>query len=143
MPLILEPRAFDTHTLEAESLGKQIHFAQANAEHTGFNGGSFDLIVSHLLFHETGRTAFSNILKECHRLLAPGGVMAHLDIPQDRHCDDLYDSFMWDWEAYNNNETFAVVLRNLDYEEEAVSVGFDRQLCYRRTRTVRMASFGR
>lgn len=111
----------------AEALGKPIHFAQMNAEATTFEDNSFDLIVSHLLFHETGRTAFTNILKECHRLLAPGGLMVHLDIPQDRHCDDLYQSFLWDWEAYNNNETFEVVLRNLDYEAEAVKVGFDRE----------------
>lgn len=110
----------------AEALGKTVHFAQMNAEETTYDDGSFDLIVSHLLFHETGRTAFTNILKECHRLLAPGGLMVHLDIPQDRHCDDLYQSFLWDWEAYNNNETFEVVLRNLDYEAEAASAGFSK-----------------
>lgn len=109
----------------AEALGKTVHFAQADAAHTKYEDGSFDLIVSHLLFHETGRTAFTNILKECHRLLAPGGLMVHLDIPQNRHCDDMYESFLWDWEAYNNNETFAVVLRDLDYEGEAVAAGFD------------------
>ncbi|MFL2770213.1 MAG: class I SAM-dependent methyltransferase [Rhodospirillaceae bacterium] len=108
----------------AEALDKTVHFAQANAESTHFDDASFDLIVSHILFHETGRTAFTNILQESHRLLAPGGVMAHLDIPQDRHCDDMYDSFLWDWEAYHNNETFAVVLRDLDYEGEAVAAGF-------------------
>lgn len=111
----------------AEALGKTVHFAQMNAESTTYDDQSFDLIVSHLLFHETGRTAFTNILKECHRLLTPGGLMVHLDIPQDRHCDDLYQSFLWDWEAYNNNETFEVVLRNLDYEAEAVTAGFERK----------------
>ena len=50
-----------------------------------------------------------------------------LDIPQDKHCDDMYDSFLWDWEAYNNNETFCVVMRSLDYEEEAVTAGFDKE----------------
>jgi SAM-dependent methyltransferase len=110
----------------AESLEKAVHFAQANAEKTRFEDGHFDLIVSHLLFHETGKSAFRNILRECYRLLAPGGLMAHLDIPQDMHCDDLYDSFLWDWEAYNNNETFEVVLRDLDYEKEAETAGFAR-----------------
>ncbi len=32
---------------------------------------------------------------------------------------------MWDWEAYNNNETFEVVLRDLDYEKAAIEAGFD------------------
>lgn len=110
----------------AEALGKKVHFAQMNAEKTNYEDESFDLIVSHLLFHETSRSAFTNILRECHRLLSPGGLMVHLDIPQDKHCDDLYRSFLWDWEAYNNNETFEVVLRSLDYETEAVEAGFDR-----------------
>lgn len=109
----------------AEALGKAVHFAQMNAEKTDYESGSFDLIVSHLLFHETSRSAFTNILKECHRLLAPNGLMVHLDIPQDQHCDDLYQSFLWDWEAYNNNETFEVVLRSLDYEVETVNAGFN------------------
>ena len=110
--------------LRAEALGKPVHFAQMNAEAMDYEDGSFDLIVSHLLFHETGRTAFRNILAECHRLLAPGGLMAHLDIPTAEDCDDLYDSFMWDWEAYHNNETFEVVVRNLDHAAEAVAAGF-------------------
>ncbi len=110
----------------AEGLGKPVPFAQANAEPTHYDDNSFDLIVSHILFHETGRTALTNIMRECHRLLTPGGFMVHLDIPQDQHCDDMYDSFLWDWEAYNNNETFCVVLRSLDYEGEAVTAGFEK-----------------
>jgi SAM-dependent methyltransferase len=110
----------------AETLNKTVHFAQANAAETQYEDESFDLIVSHILFHETGRSALTNIMRECHRLLKPGGMMVHLDIPQDRHCEKMYESFLWDWEAYNNNETFAVVLRSLDYEEEAVTAGFVR-----------------
>lgn len=108
----------------AEALRKRVHFSQQNAEHTNFADNSMDLIVSHILFHETSRSAFKNILKECRRLLRPGGIMLHLDIPQNHQVGDMYDSFLWDWEAYNNNETFCVVLRDLDYEKEALAAGF-------------------
>lgn len=110
----------------AEALERKIHFSQQNAEHTNFDDGVFDLVVSHILFHETSRKAMPNILKECYRLLKPGGLMIHLDIPQDRDVEDTFSSFLWDWEAYNNNETFEVVLRDLDYKEEAWAAGFDK-----------------
>ena len=111
----------------AEALGKTAHFSQQNAERTNFDDGSFDLVVSHIMFHETSRKAMTNILKECHRLLKPGGYMVHLDLPPDRYVKDLYASFLWDWEAYHNNETFEVVFRNLDYEQEACDAGFAKE----------------
>ncbi len=111
----------------AEALGKPAHFSQQNAEHTNFDDQSFDLVLSHILFHETSRKAMPNILRECYRLLKPGGLMVHLDIPQDRDVENLYSSFIWDWEAYHNNETFEVVLRDLDYKEEARAAGFAKE----------------
>jgi ubiquinone/menaquinone biosynthesis C-methylase UbiE len=111
----------------AEALGKTAHFSQQNAERTNFEDESFDLIVSHIIFHETSRRAMPNILKECHRLLKPGGLMVHLDLPLDRYVKDMFASFLWDWEAYHNNETFEVVFRNLDYEEEARNAGFAKE----------------
>ena len=66
----------------AESLGVGIHFSQQNAEQTDFEDESFDLIVSHILLHETSAKALRNILRECHRLLRPDGLMVHAEIPQ-------------------------------------------------------------
>ena len=89
----------------AEVLGKPVHFSQQNAEHTNFADGSFDLIVSHILLHETSSTAIRNIIRECYRLLRPGGMMFHVEVPQ-YHGMDPYDSFILDWDTYNNNEPF-------------------------------------
>ena len=66
----------------AEALGKRVHFSQQNAEQTNFADGSFDLIVSHILLHETSSKALRNIMKESYRLLAPGGMMIHQEVPQ-------------------------------------------------------------
>ncbi len=89
----------------AESLGKRVHFSQQNAEHTNFEDGSFDLIVSHILLHETSSKAMRNIMQEAHRLLKPGGMMLHQEVPQYEGMP-AYDAFMLDWDTYNNNETF-------------------------------------
>ena len=53
----------------AEALGRRVHFSQQNAESTNFRDESFDLIVSHILLHETSAKAVRNIMRECHRLL--------------------------------------------------------------------------
>ena len=111
----------------AEALGAAIHFSQQNAEKTDFADSSFDLIVSHIFFHETSRTAVDNILAECHRLLKPGGYMAHLDLPRQHHFKDQVESFLHEWEAHNNNETFHKIFKTMSLTERAQHVGFSPQ----------------
>jgi ubiquinone/menaquinone biosynthesis C-methylase UbiE len=107
----------------AETLGKRVYFSQQNAEHTNFADGSFDLIVSHILLHETSSAAIRNIVRECHRLLRPGGMMLHVEVPQ-YHGMDPYDSFILDWDTYNNNEPFWGTLHDMDLVELATNGGF-------------------
>jgi ubiquinone/menaquinone biosynthesis C-methylase UbiE len=57
-----------------------IDYNQANAEDTGLEGGSFDLATIMYCFHEAPYWGRSRILKEAHRLLAPGATLAILDI---------------------------------------------------------------
>lgn len=110
----------------AEALGKRIHFSQQNAEHTTFADGSFDLIVSHILLHETSSKALRNIISESYRLLAPGGMMIHQEVPQ-YHGMDPYDAFILDWDTYNNNEPFWGTLRDSDLSALAVQAGFAKE----------------
>lgn len=105
----------------AESLGVPAHFSQQNAEGTNFEAGSFDLVISHIMLHETSKSAIVNIMRECRRLLAPGGVMLHLEIPRGR---TPVEKFMFNWESYNNNETFAQYMTDLDLKAVAVKGGF-------------------
>ena len=108
----------------AKALGSAVHFSQQNAEKTNFPDASFDVVTSHILLHETSRTAIQNIFKECYRLLKPGGVMLHLDLPQVFGQNPL-EGFLWEWEIYNNNEHFYGQLRELDTTEVAKKAGFD------------------
>ena len=64
----------------AQALGVGVHFSQQNAEHTDFADESFDLVISHIVLHETSKSALIRILAECRRLLKPGGLMLHLEI---------------------------------------------------------------
>ena len=105
----------------AESLRVTVHFRQQNAEHTDFDTGSVDLVVSHIMLHETSKSALVRIMQECHRILRPGGLMLHLEIPRGK---DVVEKFMHNWESYNNNETFCRYMTNIDLAAEAVKGGF-------------------
>lgn len=106
----------------ARSLGVNAHFSQQNAEATDFADASFDLVVSHIALHETSKSALPRILRECHRLLRPDGLMLHLEIPRGH---TLMEKFMHNWESYNNNETFARFMTEIDLKAEAIRAGFD------------------
>ena len=90
----------------AEHLGRKVHFSQQNAEHTDFADGTFDLVVSFVMLHETSAKALPNIFRECHRLLSPGGVMAHLEVPVRYKDMDFCDQVMRDWQTYYDDEPF-------------------------------------
>ncbi len=107
----------------AAGLGQEVNFAQMNAEHTSFPDGHFDLIVSHILLHETSGKAMPRIFKECHRLLAPGGYMIHADLPPFDLMDP-FTQFILDNETWYNNEPFWGAMRDTDQVELARKAGF-------------------
>lgn len=108
----------------AEALGKRVHFSQQNAESTNFPDESFDLIVSHILLHETSAKAVRNIIRECRRLLRRGGMAIHAEVPQYEGMAP-YDTFMLDWDTYNNNEPFWGYLHDMDLKQLARESGFE------------------
>ena len=107
----------------AVAMGKEVHFSQQNAEHTNFEDESFDLIVSHAVMHETSRRAIRAIYKECYRLLAPGGLMIHIDgITPDKPFDKYYS----DWMAVYNNEPYLGTVQDEDFIGICEQAGFER-----------------
>lgn len=109
----------------AESLGKRVHFSQQDATRTDFPDGHFDLICSSILFHETSGKALPAILRECHRLLAPGGMAVHGDLPPFWAMDE-FNQFMLDCETHYNNEPYWGAMREVDQIAESVKAGFAR-----------------
>lgn len=110
----------------AGALGFDVNFAQMNAERTDFPDGHFDLIVSHILLHETSGKAMPKVFDECHRLLAPGGYMIHADLPPFDLMDP-FTQFILDNETYYNNEPFWGAMRDMDQIDLAVKAGFERE----------------
>jgi ubiquinone/menaquinone biosynthesis C-methylase UbiE len=90
--------------LRAEGLGHEVHFVQDNAEHTRFEDASFDLVVSQIILHETSSAATQRIIGESRRLLRPGGVAVHLEVPLRAEDGDDFDQVMWLWEQHYNAE---------------------------------------
>jgi len=117
------PMARYTHG-RAESLGKAIHVHQMNGEDMSFEDESFDLVMSVVTFHETSRTAMKRILEECQRVLKPGGLMIHMELPRTAGMDP-FDAFYIDWDAYYNNEPFYQAFTSTNMKQAYVNVGFD------------------
>jgi ubiquinone/menaquinone biosynthesis C-methylase UbiE len=110
----------------AEYLGKTVHFSQQNAEFLDYPDGYFDLIVSSFFFHELPVAATQRILKQCQRVLAPGGIMTHMELPSHGHCD-AWSNFYWDWDAKYNNEPYYIQFRSQDFIELMVEAGFEAE----------------
>ena len=107
----------------AAGLGQDVGFMQRDASATGFADGSFDLVVSHILLHETSGKAMPAIIRECHRLLRPGGLMIHADLPPFDLMDP-FTQFILDNETWYNNEPFWGAMREIDQIALAKSAGF-------------------
>ncbi len=107
----------------ASSMGLPVHFSQQNAETIDFEDNSFDLVVSHILLHETSSAAIKNIIRECHRVLKPGGMMLHVETPPYEGMEP-FDTFLFDWDSENNNEPFWRKSHLLDLEALAKDSGF-------------------
>lgn len=124
----------------AEHEGYAVHFSQQNAERTNFPDGHFDLIVSSFFFHEVALKATRKILAECKRLLAPGGVMAHMELPDEASVSD-YENFFWNWDTHNNNEPWYTAFRAEDPQQLCVAAGFEPARCFK-LHIPDIASFG-
>ena len=107
----------------AEAMGQAVHFSQQDAASLNFEDNSFDLVVSHILLHETSGKAMPKIFEECHRILKPGGLMIHADLPPFENMD-AYTQLILDNETYYNNEPFWGAMRELDQVELARKAGF-------------------
>jgi ubiquinone/menaquinone biosynthesis C-methylase UbiE len=110
----------------AQSLGaKNIHFIQANAEDLSrWPDGHFDWVQTTMFLHETSGKALPRIITEGTRVLADGGLMLHLEQPQYSDDMPLYEQFIRDWDAFNNNEPFWSAMHALDLRGIMQKAGF-------------------
>jgi len=101
---------------------------QGNAEHTQFDSGSFDLVFSCALLHETSEPAMAAIMGESFRLLRPGGVTVHLEVPNRYEALGLWERICGEMEADYNNEPNWKQAISADYQDLLHQAGFPSAL---------------
>ena len=109
----------------AEDQDLAINYRQADARETGFSSGTFDLILSHILFHETWHDILPGIMKEANRLLAPGGVFLNADVPYQPHRLTMPKQVTNHWQVVNNGEPFWTGFADTDVRGALTDAGFD------------------
>lgn len=118
----------------AEHLGAAVHFSQQSAEKTDFEDASFDLVFSCVLFHETSQAASMAIIEESRRLLRPGGLAVHLEVPLLHDNSDPWVELSGELEAQFNNEPNWRGALTADYRALFEAAGFkDVQIGYQAT----------
>jgi SAM-dependent methyltransferase len=108
----------------AEHLGAKVHFSQANAERTRFPDAYFDVVYSCVVLHETAEAAMVNVLAESKRLLRPGGIAIHLEVPLIHNFGDHWEELSAELEAQFNNEPYWRGALTADYGEMMRAAGF-------------------
>ena len=101
-------------------------FVQADAtDLAAFEDASFDWIQSTMFLHETSLPALRRIMAESRRLVAPGGLVIHLEQPRYDAGMPPFEQAMRDWDAFNNNEPFWTKLHEIDLDGLMVDAGFE------------------
>jgi SAM-dependent methyltransferase len=110
----------------AKSLGvDNIRFVQASGEDLSiFPNASFDWIQTTMFLHELSTSALASIFAETRRLLAPGGIVLHVEQPQYAPDMPLFEQAMRDWDAFYNNEPFWSRMHEMDLDAAMVAAGF-------------------
>ncbi|WP_448584963.1 class I SAM-dependent methyltransferase [Thermaurantiacus sp.] len=113
----------------AQSMGvRNIRFVQMNAEDLSrFPDGHFDWVQTTMFLHETSGKALPRILAEGARVLAPGGLMLHLEQPAYTDAMPLFEQFLRDWDAFNNNEPFWSAMHALDVPALMAAAGLPEE----------------
>lgn len=111
----------------AQALGAtNITFIQHNGEDLSrWEDGYFDWVQTTMFLHELSGKALPQIINEGFRVLAPHGLMLHVEQPQYTPEMPLYEQFIRDWDAFNNNEPFWSAMHALDLKKVMQKAGFD------------------
>jgi ubiquinone/menaquinone biosynthesis C-methylase UbiE len=103
--------------------GAAVHFHQMNAETLDFPDESFDLVFSSMFLHEISLKTIDKAFAEARRVLRPGGLMLHMELPPNSQMS-AYDGFYLDWDCYYNDEPFYKAFRDQDPKSLCVKAGF-------------------
>jgi SAM-dependent methyltransferase len=105
----------------AKTQARNVRFLQRDAARTGLPDASVDVVTSTMLLHEMPPAHVRATLAEAHRVLAPGGIMVHLDFlpPEDEFLAWLHAGH-----AKRNNEPYMATLAGMDIGGAIEASGF-------------------
>ena len=105
-----------------------ITFIQASGEDLSrWADNNFDWVQTTMFLHELSAKAMPKLLAEANRVLAPGGLILHVEQPQYSDEMPLFEQFMRDWDAFNNNEPFWSAMHGQDLKDVMAKAGFPRE----------------
>ncbi len=107
----------------AQSQGVTAHFVQADATALPYPDASFDLVYSSMFLHELPLKDIRKVFAEARRVLKPGGLMLHYELPPNNQLS-AFDGFYLDWDCWYNNEPFYKGYRDQDPAELCAEAGF-------------------
>lgn len=107
----------------AKMQGQSIAFKQMCAEDLAFADASFDLVWSSMFLHELSKKQRAAFFAEAYRVLKPGGLMLHMELPPNDQMD-AFDGFYLDWDSYYNNEPYYKGFRDEVPRELCRKAGF-------------------
>lgn len=110
----------------ARMQGQEVHFQQMCADDLVFEDGSMDVVWSSMFLHELSKKQRAKAMSEAYRVLKPGGLMVHMELPPNGEMD-AFDGFYLDWDGYYNNEPHYKGFRDEDPPEICSKAGFARE----------------
>ncbi|HPF26352.1 MAG TPA: methyltransferase domain-containing protein [Steroidobacteraceae bacterium] len=107
----------------AQAQSRAVDFEQMNATELRYPDASFDVVFSSMFLHEVPRKDISRVIAEAHRVLKPGGLMLHMELPPNAQLSP-YDAFYLDWDSSYNNEPYYKPFRDLVPQLVCKEAGF-------------------
>lgn len=100
-----------------------VRFMEMDASKLAFEDESFDLVFTSMFLHELSLKTIGQVFAEIRRVLKPGGMMLHMELPPNTQMSP-FESFYLDWDCYYNEEPFYKAFRDQDPKSLVTKAGF-------------------
>jgi SAM-dependent methyltransferase len=110
----------------AKLQGVEAYFAQMASDSLDYPDASFDVVFSSMFLHELPKKVRAKTIAEAHRVLRPGGLMLHMELPPNGQMA-AFEAFYLDWDSYYNNEPYYKGYRDEDPAALCAGGGFAPQ----------------
>ena len=107
----------------AKLQGVDADFIQMASDSLDFPDASFDFVFSSMFLHELPKKVRANTIAEAYRVLRPGGLMLHMELPPNDQMG-AFEAFYLDWDSYYNNEPYYKGYRDEDPKALCAGGGF-------------------